>query len=81
MPCHVTSHHVMSCHVLPCHVVPCHVMSCHAMSRHVMSRHVTSCHVTGGVMSFFFSLGSDPRTIKCYGQGPTLGRGNDEIGM
>lgn len=26
------------------------------------------------------SLGSDPRTIKCYGQGPTMGRNNDELG-
>ena len=26
------------------------------------------------------SLGSDPRTIKCYGQGPTSGGNNDEMG-
>lgn len=29
---------------------------------------------------FFVTLGSDPRTIKCYGQGPTLERNDDEIG-
>lgn len=28
----------------------------------------------------FVSLGSDPRSIKCYGQGPTLSGSNDEIG-
>ena len=30
---------------------------------------------------FSVSLGSDPRTIKCYGQGPTSSGSNDEIGM
>lgn len=29
---------------------------------------------------FSVSLGSDPRTIKCYGQGPTSSGSNDEIG-
>ncbi|KAJ7358919.1 hypothetical protein OS493_020760 [Desmophyllum pertusum] len=35
--------------------------------------------ITSSVQFSGFIKGSDPRTIKCYGQGPTMGRNNDEL--
>jgi len=36
--------------------------------------------ITSSVQFSGFTKGSDPRTIKCYGQGPTSSGSNDEIG-